>query len=377
MKIAGYILIGFLLIRLTVSFINYIWMLWIRSNFINPQENRVLNNGVTPQFSWSILIPVRNEEDNIAKLLGDIERLIIKPNEVIIFNDGSTDNTLTVIESFIDRLPWLKIINNREGSLPEGWLGKNSACYQLAKAAKGEYLLFLDADVRVGNGIAENYIRYANSNSISLLSVFPKQILPNYESRVSTPIMNWILLSLLPLPLVRYSKWSSFAAANGQFMLFNADRYKDLQPHKQYRSSKAEDIEICRYYKRKGELTATFTGDNSIRCLMYDNIEDAINGFSRNVFYFFGNSRYLTLFFLILTTLTPLYLLIFNGIAYSISSFVIIVLIRITISVAGDQSWLNNVRYLFQQHSLFIQIVLRALHNRRNREQIWKGRNIF
>lgn len=378
MKTAGYILLAILLLRLIISIINYLWKL--KTNFffrpigVRPPFGKM---GVRPRLSWSILVPVRNEEGNIGNLLGDIERLDVMPDEVIIFDDNSLDNTLKVVESFGDRLTNLKVIRSSSETLPEGWLGKNNACYQLANAAKGEYLLFLDADVRVGNGIEENYIRYAQKKSASLLSVFPLQILPGYQSKISTPIMNWILLSLLPLPLVEFSSFSSFAAANGQFMLFKADRYKVLQPHREFRNSKAEDIEICRYYKRKGEKTTTLTGDKSVRCLMYNNLEEAINGFSKNVFYFFGNSVALTIIFLLITTLTPLYLLIFNGLVYGLGSILAIIVIRIMTSATGEQSLIDNIRYLPQQHAIFIRIVMRALRNRREREQIWKGRNIY
>ena len=284
MTIFGWILLFFLTIRLIVSFVNFIWTYLVRrelSNYCNAKENE-------PMPSWSILIPARNEENSIGNLLEDIIKLNDKPCEIIIYDDNSTDYTRDIVMEYQKRLPELRLI---EGDLPEGWLGKNNGCHKLAAVAKGNYLLFLDADVRIDSNLATKYLNYALSNNLSLLSIFPNQILENRDSKISTPIMNWILLSLLPLPLVKNCSWSSFSAANGQFMLFKTDDYTLLKPHERFRMSRAEDIEISRYFKKERKLTATLAGDGSIRCNMYNRLDDAINGFSKNVFYFFGNSQ--------------------------------------------------------------------------------------
>ena len=189
--------------------------------------------------------------------------------------------------------------------------------------------------------------------------------------------MNWILLSLLPLPLVKNCSGSSFSAANGQFMLFRRDVYTQLQPHYKFRMSRAEDIEISRYYKKERKLTATLAGDGSIRCNMYNRLNDAINGFSKNVFYFFGDSPFITITFAILTTLTPLWLFVFNGVIPGLVSLAAVILMRIFVSHASKQSVGDNIKYLFHQQFVFMQIVAKAAVNRKKRVEIWKGRNIY
>jgi len=381
LKIIGYILLYILSLRLIVSIVNLSWKRWIDYLFLKGRVSgwgsEQLANGQKRKESWSILIPARDEELNIGKLLEDIEDLKFKPMEVIVFNDNSSDNTANVVESFASRIPGLRLIDNSLEQLPDGWLGKSNACHTLAQYASGDYLLFLDADVRISNGIAESYLPYAIKEGLALLSVFPKQILTNYQSKIVTPVMNWILISLLPLPLVRYCSWSSFSAANGQFMLFKASVYKDLQPHKEFRMSRAEDIEISRYYKKQKERVATLTGDYSVRCMMYDNLEDAINGFSKNIFHFFGNSVFTTLLFALLTTFTPLLVLLMNGVNWAILSLAAVVLIRLFVSLASEQSWRDNLKYILHQQIIFLKITLRAIKNRQHKTQIWKGRNIY
>jgi glycosyltransferase involved in cell wall biosynthesis len=371
-KAAGLLLLSFLLLRLMVSIVNLLW-----KRYTNKTFNRYLKSEISPSEKWSILIPARDEQDNIANILSDIEKLENKPFEVIVYNDNSADNTEAVAISFSERIPGLKVIGNSIDKLPQGWLGKNRACHELASFASGDYILFIDADVRLSGNIAGKYINYLKEKNLSLLSIFPKQILPNFASKISTPLMNWILLSLLPLPLVRLCSWPSFSAANGQFMLFKADTYNQLKPHMQFSGSRAEDIEIARWYKRKKKRVATLTGDHSVECCMYQNLEDAFNGFSKNVFHFFGNSVFITILFAIITTITPLYLSLFNGALLAFISLIAIILIRIFISMASEQNIIENIRFLIHQHLIFIFIIIKAMKHRAQKNLIWKGRNII
>jgi hypothetical protein len=390
MTIFGWILLFFLTIRLIVSFVNFIWTYLVRkelNNYCtvkkNQADNECSSDCVTvtgdsvPNISlpsWSILIPARNEENSIGNLLEDILTLKDRPCEVIVYDDKSTDRTKEIVLGFQKRLPELRLI---EGELPEGWLGKNNGCHSLASVAKGQYLLFLDADVRIDSDMATKYLNYAIENKLSLLSIFPAQILENRAGKISTPIMNWILLSLLPLPLVKNCSWSSFSAANGQFMLFKTDDYNLLKPHEKFKMSRAEDIEISRNFKNERKHIATLAGDKSIRCNMYNQLNDAINGFSKNVFYFFGNSPVLTIIFAILTTLTPLWLFVFNGVIPGLVSVTAVLLMRIFVSLASKQSVGDNLKFLFHQQVVFMRIVAKAAVNRKKRVEIWKGRNIY
>ncbi len=370
-KAIGIMLLSILLLRMIVSIVNYLWKLWTDKTFTG-----YLRSESNPSIKWSILIPARDEEQNIGNILSDIELLKDKPFEVIVFNDNSSDNTGAVVNSFLHRIPGLKLIENSVDTLPDGWLGKNWACHQLSMAASGDYLLFIDADVRLSGNIAAKYINYLNKSNLALLSIFPKQILPNFAAKVSTPVMNWILLSLLPLPLVRYCRWPSFSAANGQFMLFRSDIYNDLKPHMQFRGSRAEDIEIGRWYKRKQKRVATLTGDDSVRCCMYNNLSDAINGFTKNVFHFFGNSVFATILFALLTIITPLWLLIFEGVTSFLLSLLSIILIRVFVSAASGQNIIDNIKYLLHQHLIFITIIIKAMKTKTEKNLTWKGRNI-
>ena len=367
MKTAALILSSFMLLRLLISAINYLWIRRVHSR-ISKQEG--------PWTRWSLLVPARNEENNIGNLLSDITHMDYQPAEIIIYDDNSTDNTKVVVNSYKPYLPQLKLMEGNEEQLPQGWLGKNRACHLLAEAASGEYLLFADADVRLGADVGDKWIGYAAQQGVSLLSVFPNQITDNRGASLTVPIMNWILLSLLPLPLVRYCSWSSFSAANGQFMLFKGSAYRNHMPHEIFRSCHAEDIAISRYFKSKKEKIITLTGTTSIRCRMYNGLEEALNGFSKNVFHFFGNSPAATVAFVLATTLTPLFLFTFGLWAYIIW-LIGAAAIRVLVSAASLQNGRSNTELMFLQHYYFIIIVIKAFVHRSRKKLIWKGRNIY
>ena len=358
----AYFILGFVLLQLLVSFANLVF---------RPK----LRKSVT-DFSGlvSILIPARNEEKNIINLLIDIQKQNYNNLEVIVIDDQSTDRTAQLVNEIAHYDKRIKLMQSEH--LPEGWLGKNNACHQLAQQAKGEYLLFLDADVKLGESIVGTTLKYVRDNQLNLLSVFPKQLMYNIGEKAVVPIMNYILLTLLPLALVRHSGFSSLSAANGQFMLFDAATYKKLLPHKKMKAEKVEDIKIVRYFKTLKLKTACLTGNDDISCRMYNSYSGSISGFSKNLVMFFGGSYLAAITFWLITTfgfavvffeLPILYFCILNAIA---------VIIRIFVSIASKQKILTNLIYLVpQQLNIGVMIVKSMLNNIQGNYE-WKGRKI-
>lgn len=359
----GYGMFFFGLIRLIVSFINWVSRLYLPKRYLLKDKPFV-----------SILIPARNEEENIGNLLDDLIAITYRPLEIWIYNDSSTDHTREIVEKYTSVYQHIRIM---EGiSLPEGWMGKNHACHQLALIAKGEKLLFLDADVRVRDQIIEKALNYVEKYKLKLLSVFPTQIMPSTGSRLVIPIMNWVLLSLLPLPLIRLSNKASLSAANGQCMFFDSNEYHRIQPHRLFRNNQVEDIIILREYKRRKLKSATLLGANDIYCRMYSDLQEGIDGFSKNVFQFFGGSSLLTILFAFVTTIAPFYLFIFNGYIYGLLYLLFILLIRIFVSVSSRQSVASNIFLAIPQQFIFWKIIISAFLKSKHKNLTWKGRNI-
>ena len=94
----------------------------------------------------SVLIPARNEAASIRPALDSVLSSVHLDFEVLVLDDHSEDQTASIVESFASRDPRVKLLQSK--ALPEGWNGKQHACWQLANAANYDRLLFLDADVR-------------------------------------------------------------------------------------------------------------------------------------------------------------------------------------------------------------------------------------
>ena len=361
MEYVAYIIIAFTSIQLLMAFTNFIL-------------NQKLGKATKSNKLISVLIPARNEEHNIRNLLHDLMEQEYSNIEVIVFDDQSNDNTGAVVKAIANNHDRIQLISS-EG-LPDGWLGKNYACHSLSQKAKGDYLLFLDADVRIKNNVIGQTLSFAEKRKLSLVSVFPKQIMRNNGEYATVPIMNYILLTLLPLILVRKLGLSSLAAANGQYMFFETEKYKKTLPHELMKSEKVEDIKIARHYKKNKLKIACLANESDIKCRMYGSYKESLNGFAKNVTTFFGNSILLTILFWVITTLgfIPI-LLIYNTSGLTLY-LTIIIITRILVSITSHQSISKNITYLIIQQLSLGLMIAKSIHNHFRKQYIWKGRNV-
>jgi hypothetical protein len=261
-------------------------------------------------------------------------------------------------------------------SLPDGWLGKNHACHRLAEEAGGDYLMFIDADVVVAPGLVGSTIAGMEDQRLSLLSIFPYQIMGSRGERVVVPVMNWILLSLLPLALVRYCRWSSFSGANGQFMLFRGSVYRRFWFHREVKGRITEDIVIARMMKRKRLRIQTLVSRGEVSCRMYTGYEDAVNGFSKNVITMFGDSYLFIIFFVLLSAFGWIPVVAGLGL-YGLAGYLLMVLvINMSVAAAGGENISESLLLFPEKLLAFFRIVVRAFRVRRKNQYIWKGRSI-
>jgi glycosyltransferase involved in cell wall biosynthesis len=323
----------------------------------------------------SVLIPARDEESNIALLIKDLKEQDYQNIEIIVFNDLSTDKTAHVVLELSKTDHRITLVNS--GGLPNGWLGKNFACHSLSKHAKGAYFLFLDADVRIYKDIIANTVAFSEKYKLGLLSIFPTQIMITTGERITVPNMNYILLSLLPLILVRKSKNQSLAAANGQYMLFDSAKYLETFPHEKMKDNRVEDIEIARYFKRNNIKIACLTGFNTIKCRMYQGFGDAVNGFSKNVITFFGNSFGLAILFWLINTFGFLVVLFSLSLPSLMLYLLAILLTRIIISIISKQMIWDNLFFLVPQQIALGLFICKAVINKYKKQYEWKGRSIM
>ncbi|HEY9123701.1 MAG TPA: glycosyltransferase family A protein, partial [Bacteroidales bacterium] len=138
-----------------------LYLLYISSAFIALQLFNVLLNFLFRQkientdrqnsCMLSVLIPARNEEANIGQLLEKLHNMKNEHVEIIVCDDHSEDKTIQIAREYCKKDPRIQLMLS--DTLPTGWLGKNHACFQLAQKARGNYFLFVDADVRLHGNI--------------------------------------------------------------------------------------------------------------------------------------------------------------------------------------------------------------------------------
>ncbi len=362
MAIVIFIIFIFIILRFTVTLFN----------FISDPKLRRVNKSYTDFVS--ILIPARNEKDDILTLLTSILHQDYRNYEVIILDDDSSDHTYAVCAEFAAVHPAFRVIRGKE--LTGQWIGKNYACYQLAQQAKGEYFLFLDADEQIFDGLINSAVHRMHFRDLGLLSLFTNQQMQTTGEKLVTPLMHYILLNLLPLRLVYLTKNASVAAASGQFMLFNAGIYKQYQWHKSAKDKIVEDVEIMKMVKSVGFNGESLLANGMISCRMYKSYKDAINGFGKNFLAAFNYNIFSFLVFLVLLIGGPMIVIMTLNLNLITMMIGLIILTRIMISLVTGQNAYNNViLHPIQMFSLVL-IAFSAIQKYLTKTTVWKGRKI-
>ncbi|MBS4033227.1 MAG: glycosyltransferase [Ignavibacterium sp.] len=329
------------------------------------------NNETNPLVS--VLIPARNEENNISKCLNYLLAQDYSPLEILVLNDHSTDKTGKIVEDYEVRNKQIKLINGKD--LPEGWLGKNWACHQLSNEAQGNYLLFLDADVRIEKETISSTLAEMNNAEAKLISVFSTQIIKSFGEWMIVPLMNWLLLAFLPLRLVYSSRKKSFVAANGQFMFWERETYFNISGHKAVQDKVVEDMEFARICKSRKIKIKTMLGGNLIFCQMYNGLSDAKKGFSKNFYPGFSINSFV--FLMMITLFIVIFLLpfalVFSSTLYIIP-LLLIVLIRVFISIISKQNIAFNIILHPLQMLFMFFIGINSVISSKTGKIEWKGR---
>lgn len=374
MEILALITYSFLLLRFGITLINYL------SRPLLPVKQQTSYSDKV-----SILVPARNEAATLPLLLASIDKQMHSNYELLVLNDFSTDSTADIISAYAAVNDRCHLLTGEE--LPEGWLGKNWACHQLASRASGQYLLFIDADVQLQPDFIASALYQMKSKNLALLSVFNDQIMHSLGEKLVVPLMHYLLLTLLPLRLVYGTKDARVAAASGQCMLFDAAQYQTFLFHQEQRDEVAEDIQIMCSVKSKGLKGNALLANGLIRCRMYRSYTESIAGFSKNLIAGFNKSALLCTLVIFLCTASFgafLYPLSFVEVLpqtgkqlFFLSVIVYSMGIRVMVSVLSNQPIVANVVLHPLQMLSFFVLLCTALYKHLTNTNRWKGRVVL
>ncbi|MGQ9887703.1 MAG: glycosyltransferase [Aggregatilineales bacterium] len=243
-----------------------------------------------PKFGWrvSVLIPARNESAVIGQTVRMLLRQTRPPDEILVLDDSSDDGTAECAQTAAEGHPALRVITGTP--LPAGWMGKNWACHQLAQAASGELLVFIDADVIWQPNALAALTAQMQTSRADLLTVWPTQRTESWAERLVVPLIALAVLGYLPLPLVHHTPFSVAAAANGQCMVFRRSAYDSVGGHAAVRNQIVEDVALARRVKRAGLRLRMADGAGLVACRMYRDWSSVRSGFGKNILAGHGNS---------------------------------------------------------------------------------------
>jgi chlorobactene glucosyltransferase len=338
-----------------------------------PQQNAPL---------ISVLMPMRNEAGIIE---GSIKSLLNQdyPNlELLILDDQSTDASAGVALQAANADPRFKLLKGE--SLPSQWMGKAWACHQLSKQAKGDYLLFTDADVHWAPNAITALIHEAKRSQADLLTGWATQRTETWSERLIVPMMGFAIQAYLPIQAVHYIPFKFFAAANGQCLLFKREAYQAIGGHATAQNNILDDMAFAYAVKGKKLRLRAVETNGYIQTRMYRTWNQVRDGFAKNILAGHGNN----IFILLLSTVFHWWLFILPAlfavfglstfatpvIHYALLAILAIAIRALTASVTRQR--LRDSFLLPVSVILMTIIAMRSIHWHFTGGPRWKGRTI-
>jgi chlorobactene glucosyltransferase len=230
----------------------------------------------------SIVIPARNEAENIRTVLDSLLASSYRPFEVLVVDDRSSDETASIVAALADEDERLRLLPGE--SLPEGWYGKPWACFQGYRAARGGLLLFTDADTRHSSDLLGRAVETMRRESADLLTVSPTQLCETFWERLVMPQI-WLLLGLRYHPAaVNRARRVRDVIANGQFILTTRVAYEAAGTHSAVMREVAEDLALAQTYLSAGRTLYFAFADGLMETRMYRSLRGLVEGWSKNIY---------------------------------------------------------------------------------------------
>ncbi len=363
--------------------------------FANFRVFRRLRTATTAEKSpfVSVLVPARNEEVRIHACVGSLLAQDYANYELLVLDDRSEDATPQILDNIGLRENGKKHRRIHGEELPPGWIGKNWACHQLAQNARGEFLLFTDADTIHKPGALQAVVAHALDTRADLLSAWPQQLTGTWSEKVVIPIIHLAGLALFPHPLIPWLQSDPVRAqklpqgflhalgiANGQVIFFRRSAYDAIGGHAAVRDHLVEDVALGRAMTRRigeGMRLVNCDGSELIDCRMYRSFRELWEGFTKNAWPAFEGAHglwwatgitHLCIFFL------PFVLVFFpSQRMVALTEIALIYFIRFVLTLRTRTSWLGCWLHPLG-HGIAMLIALNSQRLASRKGVTWKGR---
>lgn len=267
---------------LIAAIIFVLWVLALARTILNLTLIPRLREGLTSGPLVSVVIPARNEARAIEKTVRSFCGQIYSPVEIIVVNDRSEDATGVMAREIAAEDRRVTVVDGVEP--PPEWLGKPWALQQGADRAKGELLLFVDADVLYAPSAVGSMVKYLVDNDLAMTSVFPNFEMEGFWERVSMPVLAFTAIAILDSWLSNRTRAAIFGIGGGCGNLIRREVYDRLGQHQSLSRSVIDDVALARQVRRHGGRTRVARGDHLVSVRMYHGRREIVEGFTKNLF---------------------------------------------------------------------------------------------
>jgi chlorobactene glucosyltransferase len=231
----------------------------------------------------SVIIPARNEARNIERCVRSVLACSYPALEVIVVDDQSTDGTREIVARIQREDPRLLVFTTPE--LPQGWFGKQWACWTGAHHARGVILCFTDADTSHGPELLVRSVNAMLARDADLFSVIGEQeMVTVWEKLVQPQVFTMLHFWYGGTETVTRARHAWKKIANGQFLMIPRQAYDETGGHEAVRATVAEDLMLAQRFHRLGRRVV-FTGAREhLSTRMYTSLRELIAGWGKNVF---------------------------------------------------------------------------------------------
>jgi len=321
-----------------VAWIGVIIYLTIGFRKIRKLKDQPVLTGLPP---LAIIIPVRNEEENLENALQSVCNINYPNYRIIAVNDRSTDRTNEILNRLSNIHPQLTITTITD--LPDGWLGKNNALYQGYRSSTEEWMLFTDADVAYHPDAISKAMGYALQNKLDNLAVLP-HIVSRSEllNSVLTTFTIMLMLYLRPWDAIKPGMQAHIGV--GAFCLVKRTAYERAGTHIRIKLRPDDDVMLGNNIKQAGLRQDVLSGLDAIGLEWYTSLQQFVNGLMKNMFATANYNPLLTLVYIVacvfcLTLPLPV-MLVFGRLYIKILAVIVLISqILYTTTIKSNKWW--------------------------------------
>jgi glycosyltransferase involved in cell wall biosynthesis len=352
-----------------IFLLNSLFLLLTLINFVTMRRPRAAS---PVESSILVLLPVRNEEENIARILGELEGQIFTPHlKVLVINDNSEDRTFEIASALSS--PRISVIN---APIPQtGWLGKVSALQAgLLASDKADVVISIDADVKFEKDAMSRAVYTLEQSGLDFISPYPRQIALTWAERITQPLLQWSWMSTVLLRGAEKFPMKSTVICNGQFLVMKGESLWKIGGFESVAKRVLDDIELGRSFVAAGFRGAVIDGSALSSTRMYSSLAEIKAGYGKSLNVAFGSivGALFAAAFMVATGILPFFYAL-SGNLIAIAAMIAIISTRLVSAASSSTRLRDSFLHPFSA-ALFIYLLYFSSRNKGKVQ--WKGRTV-